>query len=371
MMACGKLVKILLTTQVTRYLEFLSLDGSFVSCQGAPYKVPATAVEAATTGLVGFFQKRKLKPFLTYCANYVAEDPATHKGMDLTVMTTKQFFDAQGLNEDTQEFLGHALALHRDDAYLHQPAAPTVAAIQLYAYSLNRYENKSPYLYPVYGLGGLPEGFSRLCAINGGTFMLNRDVDEIMYDEAGNAVGVRCEGEAAKCDMVIGDTSYFAKTSKDKIKRTGSVIRSICLLNHPLPHKNVRGCESGQIIIPQKQAKRGTDIYVTWVSHKHAVVPRGMYVAIVSTTVETNDPVREVSPGIALLGDIVERFDSISDTYEATGDGTEDRCFITSSYDATSHFETVADEVMEIYERVTGEKLDMTIKADTVTSDDC
>ena len=27
---------------------------------------------------------------------------------------------------------------------------------------------KSPYIYPLYGLGGLPEGFSRLCAINGG-----------------------------------------------------------------------------------------------------------------------------------------------------------------------------------------------------------
>src|SRR5690554_4945544 len=48
-----------------------------------------------------------------------------------------------------------------------------VEAIQLYAYSLERY-GRSPYIYPVYGLGGLPEGFSRLCAINGGTFMLNQ-----------------------------------------------------------------------------------------------------------------------------------------------------------------------------------------------------
>ena len=30
---------------------------------------------------------------------------------------------------------------------------------------------KSPYIYPLYGLGGLPEGFSRLCAINGGTYV--------------------------------------------------------------------------------------------------------------------------------------------------------------------------------------------------------
>lgn len=48
----------------------------------------------------------------------------------------------------------------------------------------------SPFLYPVYGLGGLPESFSRLCAIHGGTYMLNTPVDEILM-EGGKAVGIR------------------------------------------------------------------------------------------------------------------------------------------------------------------------------------
>jgi Rab GDP dissociation inhibitor len=34
---------------------------------------------------------------------------------------------------------------------------------------------------------------------------------------------------------------------------------------------------------------------------------------------------------------------------------------VTKSYDATSHFESASDEVLEIYERITGEKLDLTI----------
>jgi Rab GDP dissociation inhibitor len=33
--------------------------------------------------------------------------------------------------------------------------------------SMGRYGD-SPFLYPVYGLAGIPEGFSRMCAINGG-----------------------------------------------------------------------------------------------------------------------------------------------------------------------------------------------------------
>jgi len=41
----------------------------------------------------------------------------------------------------------------------------------------------SPFIYPVYGLGGIPEGFSRMCAIFGGTFMLNTDIEEILFGE--------------------------------------------------------------------------------------------------------------------------------------------------------------------------------------------
>jgi len=35
---------------------------------------------------------------------------------------------------------------------------------------------------------------------------------------------------------------------------------------------------------------------------------------------------------------------------------------VTKSYDATSHFESASDEVLELYERITGEKLDLNIE---------
>jgi GDP dissociation inhibitor len=57
-------------------------------------------------------------------------------------------------------------------------------------YSLDRY-GKSPYLYPMYGLGGLPEGFSRLCAVHGGTFMLQCPVQEVLFGDDGKAWGIK------------------------------------------------------------------------------------------------------------------------------------------------------------------------------------
>ena len=50
--------------------------------------------------------------------------------------------------------------------------------------SIGRYGD-SPFIYPIYGLGGIPEGFSRMAAVNGGTFMLNADIDEVLFDETG------------------------------------------------------------------------------------------------------------------------------------------------------------------------------------------
>ena len=38
----------------------------------------------------------------------------------------------------------------------------------------------------------------------------------------------------------------------------------------------------------------------------------------------------------------------------------EDGLFVTRSYDATSHFETSVDDVLELYTKITGETLDLT-----------
>ena len=55
------------------------------------------------------------------------------------------------------------------------------------------------------------------------------------------------------------------------------------------------------------QVQRRNDIYVCMVSYAHMVASPGKYIAIVSTTVETANPLREIEPGLQLLGHILER----------------------------------------------------------------
>lgn len=49
------------------------------------------------------------------------------------------------------------------------------------------------------------------------------------------------------------------------------------------------------------------DIYVCMVSAAHNVCAKNYYLAIVATTVETNNPEAELQPGLDLLGPIEEK----------------------------------------------------------------
>jgi len=352
LMSCGTLVQILVKTDVTRYLEFKAVDGSFVVHQGKVYKVPSTGAEALKSSLMGILEKRRCQKFLEYIGEWEENNPKTHQGMDLKTNTIKQVFDHFGLKPDTIDFIGHAMALRDNDAYLNTPALDTVNRIRLYGESVLRYGN-SPYIYPLYGLAEMPQGFARLSAIYGGTYMLNKPVEQIIY-ENGVAVGVKSEGEVAKAKVIIGDPSYFP----DKVKKVGQVVSAICILSAPVPNTN--NAESAQIIIPQKEANRKFDIYVSVVSYAHNVAPKGRWIALVSTQVETNKPEDELKPGLNILGKIDEMFVQTRDLYEPLEDGRKDQVFISRSFDPETHFDKSCEDILDIYKRITGKDMDLT-----------
>lgn len=127
-------------------------------------------------------------------------------------------------------------------------------------------------------------------------------------------------------------------------------------MDHPIG--NTKDALSTQIIIPQKQVGRKSDIYVSLVSHAHQVAAKGWFVGMVSTTVETDQPENEIKPGLDLLEPIAQKFISISDYFEPIDNGADSQIFISESYDATTHFETTCLDVLDIFKRGTGEDFD-------------
>lgn len=368
LMSSGELTNILVSTDVTRYLEFRQVAGSYVQQGNGPRatvaKVPSDAKEALTSSLMGIFEKRRMKGFIEWVGTFNEGDTASHKGLNMNSCTMKDVYDKFGLEPGTRDFIGHAMALYQTDSYITEKgsAPETIERIRLYGNSVSRY-GKSPYIYPLYGLGELPQGFARLSAIYGGTYMLNTNIDEIIY-EGSKAVGIKAtmhergeEGEgmkfSTKAKKILGDPSYFS----GKVQVVGHVLKAICILNHPVAGTD--NSDSAQLIIPQSQVGRKNDIYIAVVSSAHNVCPKGYYIAIVSTIAETKaNHHLELAPGFERLGRVEEKFMGPPiPLYEPLESGVNDNIFISKSYDATSHFETTTDDVQDIYRRAEGHDL--------------
>lgn len=253
---------------------------------------------------------------------------------------------------------------------------------------------KSPYIYPLYGLGELPQSFARLSAIYGGTYMLDKPVHEIVTDQNGNFVGVRSGDETVKAKQVIGDPSYFgagqeAEGGKLRVVEDGKVVRAICILKHPIPGTD--DSDSVQIIIPQNQVNRRNGMCclirpcITWLRLLQISISLWFLQRTTSVlrmyTLRSLVPLsrriirrRKSSPDSSFLdlsmrskwniifgtgcsADHVNRFVSVSPLYTPVSSGEDDNIFITRSYDATSHFETVVEEVQDVWKRVMGKDL--------------
>ncbi|KAI3770890.1 hypothetical protein L6452_02038 [Arctium lappa] len=136
----------------------------------------------------------------------------------------------------------------------------------------------------------IPQAFARMSAVYGGTYMLNKP----------------------EC----------------KVTKVGKVARAICIMSHPLPNTNY--AHSTQVILPQKQLGRKSDMDLLCCSYSHNVAPKGKYIAFVTTEAKTDIPEQELKPGIDLLGPVDQIFFDTYDRYEPTNKGVEDQCFIST-----------------------------------------
>ena len=369
MMAGGNLVKALVKTGVADYMEFRPVDGSFVYRRGGVHSVPTVPKEAMSSALMSVMEKTRAVQFFGWVAKYDPGNPATHSAgmwskttLNLATMTSRDFFAYWKLEPDTQEFIGHALALFQDDKYLDAPASVLVERVQLYKDSLLRFEGMTaPYIYPLYGLGELPQSFARLAAVYGGTYMLGRDIDRVVYDAEGVAIGVEADGVVAKAKWVIGDPSYFP----GKVKRWKKVVRAMAILPHGL--QGTGDCPSAQVILPQAQIGRASDVYVFCCSSAHKVAPEGKWIAFATTTVEgPTDGLsaqqvaeRELNAALPLIAPVSDIFFDMYEQQWPEDDGLHDHVCISKSYDPTSHFETAMNDVSDMYRRIVGRPLDL------------
>lgn len=385
-MAGGKLVRVLIHTGVAKYMEFLPVEGSYVYRKDKAHKVPITPKQALSSSMLSAAEKYKMVQFTAWVAKVIPDkDSATWKAglmktrLALDTMTGAEFFKYWQFSPSLIEFVTHVTALYTNDSWQTAKALEIVTRMQLYLESMTRFPGMtSPYLYPLYGLGELPQAFARLAAVYGGTYMLNRDVDgtpifgpgdlRAQYGEDGKCEGVRVGELLGRAKVVVGDPSYFP----EKCRTVRKVVRAIAILGKPPV-----GCEafpSCQVIIPASQAARQNDLYLFCCTSTHKVAPAGKYVAFLSTYVEgdvggaspSEIGLQQLEKGLGLFSEPLEVFYDVYDERAPIGAAELDATgvFISKSYDPTSHFETAIDDVLDLYKRITGSELELKDGAD-------
>mmetsp|Transcript_58289 Transcript_58289/g.155785 ORF Transcript_58289/g.155785 Transcript_58289/m.155785 type:complete len:455 (+) Transcript_58289:24-1388(+) len=366
--ACGKTVKVLLHTRVTRFLEWKSVDGTlvyqfqqggFMSKAKMFHTVPETSAAVLKSPLMGLLEKSRAKNFYQFATNWDPTKQETWQGLDPWKNSMTQVFEKFGLQPNTVDFIGHAVAMYPTDEFLNEPYGEAMDRIKSYLHSASVYET-SPLIYPIYGLSAVYEGFSRLAAECEATWLTGQAFDGFVYDANGKVTGVASGKSIAKCKMVICDPSY-TDPDKPKITSVGKVIRAICILGAPIP--DTGGASSCQIIFTGKQLNRKNDVYLAMVSWGHCIACKDKYVATISTVAETDNPVAELQPALEVLGPIEHQYMTLSDIFVPLDDGTHDNVYVTSSYDSTCHFESISDDVLGIWSRMMGSELDLTITA--------
>ena len=361
----GLLVDVLRHTDVNKYLDFKLVDGSFVirTKDKSINKVPTTTSEVLNSKLCSLKEKNHMRKILSYISKF-EEDPGS---FDLNVVTMRELYRHFKIGDEVADFMGHAMALWLDDDYLDRPALETCRRIHNYCYSVACFET-SPYVYPLYGLGELPQAFARLSAIWGGTYMLRTPIDEILYNDDGTVKGIRSGDECAYCKWLIMDPTYFPDMSTVE----GTVSRGIFILDGPieecvkqLKSKNGKIPTSAQIIINAKQASRKSDVYVTTQGSGHKVTPSSLVkpfcIGFVSATGEKDGPEKDLELGIEILkrAGIREQFIFRQDVQVPKPGYTAKNIFISKGYDATSHFETTVRDVLDMYKMITGKDIDL------------
>jgi len=75
-------------------------------------KVPANDMEALKSNLMGLFEKKRCMNFYKFIEQCEVDNTNTWKKMDIVNQPMRDVYKHYKLEENTIDFLGHAVALH-------------------------------------------------------------------------------------------------------------------------------------------------------------------------------------------------------------------------------------------------------------------
>lgn len=270
----------MITSNISRYAEFRAVDRVATVKDSSIKTVPCSRADVFTNKDVNVVEKRLLMKFLNACMSH-EQDQDEFKGYE--DKTLEEYLKHKKLTPNLIHYILYAIGMGDKNTNCLEG----VKNVSNFLSSLGRFGN-TPFLFPMYGAGEIPQCFCRLCAVFGGIYCLNSPTSCLHFkkDDAGHTIfeGVKYEErKLTSKNVVIGHGIVTEKIllndiDKQKSRKCGGLSRGIFITSSPIGghRQNTGGGGVMFIKLPPAEGKNHTGAFVIQLSHHSGTCPKGL-----------------------------------------------------------------------------------------------
>ncbi|XP_055372850.1 rab proteins geranylgeranyltransferase component A [Condylostylus longicornis] len=303
----GKLVELLISSNISRYAEFRAIDNVCTIFEGQIRSVPCSRTDVFNSKDLTIIEKRLLMKLLSQCMTYEEhpEEFSKYEGM-----TFLEFLHENRLTDKIIHCVLHSISMCSDNTGFKEG----MERIRKFLHGLGRYGN-TPFLFPMYGCGEIPQCFCRLCAVFGGIYCLKKQIDKIKIEEkyADEKIEYEIHLESdnhiiRSKNLVIGNGDIgtclpqnFQNTLEDR-KKCGNLARAIFITSSPFGNETINSGGGGVnfLRIPDNI----NSVSIIQLSHYSGTCPKGLYLTHITSPSATGNAKKDLKQYIEQIFDL-------------------------------------------------------------------
>ncbi|XP_013118528.2 rab proteins geranylgeranyltransferase component A [Stomoxys calcitrans] len=280
----GSLVQLLISSNICRYAEFRAVDRIFTQFEGQLLSVPCSRSDVFNTKDLSIVEKRLLMKFLTICLTYgedkFEEDMAEFRGKPFL-----EYLRQQKVTEKINRCVMQAIAMTNEDTPFEEGMERTKKFLQ----SLGRYGN-TPFIFPMYGCGEIPQCFCRLCAVFGGIYCLKRQISAINMNAEAQTVNIEVDGQhKVEAKHIVCSTSNMPEQLRSGNPKN-YLSRAIFIASSPLGSIELNSGGGGVNLLRLITADGKREAILIQLSHYSGTTPKDLCVFHLTTSALSDNP---------------------------------------------------------------------------------
>lgn len=282
----GGMVKLLISSNICRYAEFRACDRVATLLNGEIKTVPCSRSDVFVTNEVNVVEKRIMMKLIETCME-LKEREDQEEFNSYKEKTFQEFLVAKRAPAKVQHYLMNALSMVTPETSFEVG----VSRLNKFVESLGRYGN-SPFLFPMYGCGEIPQCFCRLCAVFGGIYCLQQGLKSIRED----GVKLKVELETGE-EISVGNIVLGPRTMRKSIQVMPEVhlTRAIFIVDQPLKDTNEKPKGGGVEFI--RLTHGSSEAFLIQLSHYSGCCPKDVFLYhLIGTTSSDTLPREALQP---------------------------------------------------------------------------